>query len=29
MSLDTILAVVCAALLLVYLTYALLKPEKF
>jgi K+-transporting ATPase KdpF subunit len=29
MSLETILAVICAFLLLGYLTYALLKPEKF
>ncbi|MBS1796120.1 MAG: K(+)-transporting ATPase subunit F [Acidobacteria bacterium] len=29
MSLETILAVICSILLLVYLTYALLRPEKF
>lgn len=29
MSLETILAIICAVLLLVYLTYALLRPEKF
>jgi K+-transporting ATPase KdpF subunit len=29
MSLETILAVICAVLLLIYLTYALLRPEKF
>lgn len=29
MSLETILAVVCAFLLMIYLTYALLRPEKF
>jgi K+-transporting ATPase KdpF subunit len=29
MSLETILAVICAILLLIYLTYALLRPEKF
>jgi K+-transporting ATPase KdpF subunit len=29
MSLETIVSVVAAALLLVYLTYALLRPEKF
>ncbi|MGC2235684.1 MAG: K(+)-transporting ATPase subunit F [Pyrinomonadaceae bacterium] len=29
MSWETILAVICAILLLVYLTYALLRPEKF
>jgi K+-transporting ATPase KdpF subunit len=29
MSLETILLLVVSALLLVYLTYALLKPEKF
>jgi len=29
MSLETILAVIGAAFLLIYLTYALLKPEKF
>ena len=29
MSLETILAVICAFSLLIYLTYALLRPEKF
>ncbi len=29
MSLETIVSVGAAALLLVYLTYALLRPEKF
>ncbi len=29
MSLETILLLVVSALLLVYLTYALLKPERF
>jgi K+-transporting ATPase KdpF subunit len=29
MSWDTILAAVCSVLLLIYLTYALLRPEKF
>jgi K+-transporting ATPase KdpF subunit len=29
MSLESILGLVVAALLLVYLTYALLRPEKF
>ncbi len=29
MSLETVSAIICAVLLLVYLTYALLKPEKF
>jgi len=29
MSLETIVSLVAAALLLVYLTYALLRPEKF
>jgi K+-transporting ATPase KdpF subunit len=29
MSLETGLAVICAVLLLIYLTYALLRPEKF
>lgn len=29
MNLETILAVICAVLLLIYLTYALLRPEKF
>ena len=29
MSLETILAVVCSFLLLIYLVYALLRPEKF
>jgi K+-transporting ATPase KdpF subunit len=29
MSLETILLLVVSALLLIYLTYALLKPEKF
>jgi K+-transporting ATPase KdpF subunit len=29
MSFETILLLVVSALLLVYLTYALLKPEKF
>lgn len=29
MSLETIVSVTAAALLLVYLTYALLRPEKF
>lgn len=29
MSLETILAVICSIFLLIYLTYALLRPEKF
>lgn len=29
MSFETILLLVVSALLLIYLTYALLKPEKF
>jgi K+-transporting ATPase KdpF subunit len=29
MSLETLIAITVAALLLLYLTYALLKPEKF
>lgn len=29
MSIETLLAFICAALLCVYLVYALLKPEKF
>lgn len=29
MSIDTILGLAASALLLVYLTYALLRPEKF
>ena len=29
MTLDSIVSLVVAAALLVYLTYALLKPEKF
>jgi K+-transporting ATPase KdpF subunit len=29
MSWETVLAVIGAVLLLVYLTYALLRPEKF
>jgi len=29
MSLETIVSLVAAALLLIYLTYALLRPEKF
>ncbi|MGH9881495.1 MAG: K(+)-transporting ATPase subunit F [Pyrinomonadaceae bacterium] len=29
MSLETIVSLVVSALLLVYLAYALLKPEKF
>ena len=29
MSLETIVSLVAAAVLLVYLTYALLRPEKF
>jgi len=29
MSLETIVSLVAAAMLLVYLTYALLRPEKF
>ena len=29
MNIETIFAVACAALLLVYLVYALLRPEKF
>ena len=29
MSWETILAAVCSVLLLVYLVYALLRPEKF
>jgi K+-transporting ATPase KdpF subunit len=29
MSWETIFALICAFLLTIYLTYALLKPEKF
>jgi K+-transporting ATPase KdpF subunit len=29
MSLETVLALICATLLLIYLVYALLRPEKF
>ncbi len=29
MNLESVLGLVASALLLVYLTYALLKPEKF
>ena len=29
MNVETILAVICSVLLLFYLVYALLKPEKF
>jgi K+-transporting ATPase KdpF subunit len=29
MNWETILAIICSVLLLVYLTYALLRPEKF
>ena len=29
MNLETVLGVVVSALLLIYLTYALLRPEKF
>lgn len=29
MSLETLIVITVAALLLMYLTYALLKPEKF
>lgn len=29
MNLETILAIVGACLLMIYLTYALLRPEKF
>ncbi len=29
MSTETLLALICSALLCVYLVYALLKPEKF
>ncbi|HRA41863.1 MAG TPA: K(+)-transporting ATPase subunit F [Pyrinomonadaceae bacterium] len=29
MNTETIFAVVCSAILLVYLVYALLRPEKF
>ena len=29
MSLETLVSLVVSALLLVYLTYALLRPEKF
>ena len=29
MTIETILALICSALLCVYLVYALLKPEKF
>lgn len=29
MSFETITALICAAALLVYLAYAMLKPEKF
>lgn len=29
MSWESILAAICSILLLIYLTYALLRPEKF
>lgn len=29
MYFETILALICAGFLLIYLTYAMLKPEKF
>jgi len=29
MNLESIFALICAAFLLVYLVYALLRPEKF
>lgn len=29
MNFETILALVCAVLLMIYLIYAMLKPEKF
>jgi K+-transporting ATPase KdpF subunit len=29
MSWETVLALICSILLLIYLTYALLRPEKF
>jgi K+-transporting ATPase KdpF subunit len=29
MSLETFFAVICSFLLLIYLVYALLRPEKF
>jgi K+-transporting ATPase KdpF subunit len=29
MNLETILAVIVSVLLMIYLTYALLRPEKF
>ena len=29
MNLETLVSLIAAALLLVYLTYALLRPEKF
>jgi K+-transporting ATPase KdpF subunit len=29
MSLETLVSLIVAALLLIYLTYALLRPEKF
>lgn len=29
MNIETIFALVCSAFLLVYLVYALLRPEKF
>lgn len=29
MNIETILALVCAVALLVYLAYAMLRPEKF
>lgn len=29
MSLETILAITCSVLLMIYLVYALLRPEKF
>ena len=29
MNLETILAVILSVLLMIYLTYALLRPEKF
>ena len=29
MNVETILAIICAVLLMIYLTYALLRPEKF
>lgn len=29
MSLESLIAIVCAVLLMIYLIYALLRPEKF